>query len=69
MMVVLNSRMVYGIENATVSVSPIVVIPQGLQAGVSVTHEQWSVTHDHPEDFKMVSVAIQTLISILNFGE
>lgn len=79
MMVVLNSRMIYGIANDTVSgrLSPIVtpqrVFTSQLEAGVSVKNEQWSDPLQHPlqlevEDFQMVSIAIlQTLISILNF--
>ena len=70
MMAVLNSRMVYSIENDTqaVSIPPIVTAtPERFfdsesQAGVSVTPEQWSVTLDHRfEDLKMVSVSPASL--------
>ena len=70
LMVLLNSRMVYGISSDTMSdkVSPIVSPKKCItsKADASVTHE-WSDPLEHPlEDFKMVSVAIQPLISILN---
>ena len=65
MMVVLNSRMVYGIENDTISESS--NKPSSILVSVSVTHEQRSDPLEHSlEDLRMVSITIQTLISILN---
>jgi hypothetical protein len=59
MMVVLNSRMVYGIINDTLSsevINPVFSISHG---GISVTREQW--TEPVPlKDFK-VSIAITNL--------
>ena len=64
MMVVLNSRMVYGITNNTVSNELSVVTFGVSEFFISLVHGQRS---DLPlEDFKTVSVTIQTLISILN---
>ena len=74
MMVVFNSRMVYGIANDTESnelssamtFRRSIFLTSQLEVGVSVTHKQWSDPLEHPlEDFKTVSVTIQTLISIL----
>jgi hypothetical protein len=71
MMIVFNSRMVYTIANDTVSNEQSKTfrrsVPFISQVGVSVTHEQRTDPPEHPlEDFKVVSVNIQTLISILN---
>jgi hypothetical protein len=56
MMVLLNSRMVYGIENDTASTESAVIYRRSfistLQVGVSVTHESdWP---EHPEVSKTV---------------
>ena len=71
MMVVLNSRMVYGIANDTVSsrLSPIVtpqrVLTSQARVSISVKNEQLSDPLEHLlEDFQTVSFAIETLISI-----
>jgi hypothetical protein len=79
MMVVLNSRMVYGITNDTVSNKlslSFATVSRRFstsQAGVSMSHEQWSnppASEHQLEDFKVVSVAIKTLmLSILNLED
>jgi hypothetical protein len=62
MMVLLNSRMVYGIANDTESSIISFIVPSlTSQVVVSVTHEQ-----QRSDPLEIVSVIIQTLILILN---
>jgi hypothetical protein len=66
MMVLLNSRMVYGITDDTDSNKLSFVMAYiTSQVGVSVAHEQQPDPLEHP--LEMVSVTIQILISSLNF--